>query len=359
MTMTAAAHQTEFGNWDRRRVVPRRSQLALGLALVMIAALVFKLWAANPFIELVAETLLFGIGVVFAPTLAGAWRQKLLPRRLMQVLAIVIGAVLAPLTVKLLSAGGNPSVFFDSVPVVRGYVMVTMGGAIIGTLFALGALYRDRDAHARAEALQFALERETLERQAANARLQLMTAQIEPHFLLNTLANVQELVESGSPQAVPMFRSLIAYLRAALPQLQREAATLGDEERLLRSYFELMLMRMPDRLSVSFDIDAALRGMRFPPMALLTLVENAIQHGIDPGYAGGAIEVGARRVDASTVHIWVADTGVGMSESAGMGTGLTNLAARLQTFFGASARLELSEQRPHGLRADLRVTVSA
>ena len=325
----------------------------------MVAALVFKLWFVNPFMELVAETLLFGMGVVFAPTLAGIWRQRLMSRRMAQLVAVAVGAVLAPLTVKLLSSGGAPSVFFDSVPLVRGYVMVTLGGAIIGTLFALGALYRDRDAQARAESLQFALERETLERQAAVARLLLLTVQIEPHFLLNTLANVQELVESGSPQAVPMFRCLITYLRAAMPQLRREAATLGDEERLLRAYLELMAMRMPDRLSVSFDIDSDLRSLRFPPMALLTLAENAIRHGIDPACEGGSIEVGARRVDGSTVHIWVADTGIGMAENAGMGAGLSNLQARLQALFGADARLELSEQAPHGLRAEFRLTIPA
>lgn len=337
--------------------MPRRRQLALAAAVVMIATLVFKLWFVNPFLELVAETLLFGMGVVFAPTLAGLWRQKLLPRRMAQLVAVVIGAVLAPLTMKLLSSGGAPSVFFDSVPVVRGYVMVTLGGAIIGTLFALGALYRDRDAQARAESLQFALEREKLERQAATARLQLMTAQIEPHFLLNTLAKVQKLVESGSPQAVPMFRCLTTYLRAAMPQLRRDAATLGDEERLLRAYLELMTMRMPDRLTVSLNIDSDLRRLRFPPMALLTLAENAIRHGIDPACDGGTIEVGAPCLDGSAVHIWVADTGVGMSKSAGMGAGLTNLQARLQTIFGANASLELSEQTPHGVRADLRLTV--
>ena len=310
-----------------------------------------KIGAFNP--------LLFGMGVLFAPTLAGVWRQRLLSRRTAQLLAIVVGAVLAPLTFKLLSAHGEPSLFFDSVPIVRGYVMLTMGGAVIGTLVALGALYRDRDAQARAEALQFALERETLERQAANARLQLMTAQIEPHFLLNTLANVQELVESGSPRAAPMFRNLIAYLRAAVPQLQREAATLGDEEQLLRSYFDLMLMRMADRLTVSIDIDPDLRSIRFPPMALLTLAENAIKHGIDPACEGGVIHIGARRLDAGTVQVWVADTGVGLAASAGMGTGLSNLQARLKAFFGADASLTLSEQRPHGVRADLRLSVAA
>lgn len=296
MAFTESSSLRPAGNWDRRRALPRRRQLALAAAVVMVAALVFKLWFVNPFIELVAETLLFGMGVVFAPTLAGIWRQKLMPRRMAQLVAVAVGEVLAPLTMKLLSSGGAPSVFFDSVPLVRGYVMVTLGGAIIGTLFALGALYRDRDAHARAESLQFALERETLERQAAVARLQLLTAQIEPHFLLNTLANVQELVEGGSPQALPMFRCLITYLRAVMPQLRREAATLGDEERLLSAYLDLMAMRMPDRLSVSLNIDSDLRPLRFPPMALFTLAENAIRHGIDPACEGGAASRSVRAV---------------------------------------------------------------
>lgn len=347
------------GGWDRRRITPRSRQLALFAALVMVAALVFILWTVNPLLNLVAETLLFGMGVVFAPTVAGLLRQKLMPPRLIQILAVAVGAVLAPVTMKLLSAAGTPSVFLDSVPMVRIYVMVTMGGTIIGTLFALGALYRDRDAHARAEGLQFALERETLERQAATDRLNLMTARIEPHFLLNTLANVQELMENGSQQALPMFRSLIVYLRAAMPQLRREAATLGDEERLLRAYLDLMRMRMPDRLKLSIDIDPSLRSMVFPAMALLTLAENAIEHGIDPSCDGGVIEVGARRADGHIAHVWVADTGVGLSESAGFGVGLTNLSARLQTLFGTSAVLELSAQSPHGFRADLRLPLSA
>jgi len=296
--------------------------------------------------------LLFGFKV------AGAWRQTLLPRWVAQVLAVTVGAALSPLVVQMLSVGGDFSAFLASRPMVRGYVLVTLSAALIGTLFALGALYRERDAQARAEALQFALEREMLQRQAADARLHLMTAQIEPHFLLNTLANVQQLVESGSPRAVPVFRSLIDYLRAALPQLHQKAATLGDEEGLVRAYLELMLMRMPDRLTFAIDIEPPLRSMPFPPMALLTLVENAIRHGIDPGCDGGRIDVGARRDDPSgAVHLWVADTGVGLAggASAGTGSGLRNLQERLQAFFGPTAAIGLSEQLPHGVRADIRV----
>ena len=355
-TATPSAASPPSGHWDR--ILPRRRQLIVVVVLALLAALALIPITRNSFIELIGETLFVGMVLLFAFTLAGASRQTVLPRWVAQVLAVALGAALSPLIVQMLSVGGNFAVFAASGPMVRGYVLVTVSAAIIGSLFALGALYRERDAQARAQALQFALERETLQRQAADARLHLLTAQIEPHFLLNTLANVQELVESGSPRAVPVFRSLIAYLRAAMPRLQQESATLGDEERLVRAYLELMLMRMPDRLSFSIDIETALRSLRFPPMALLTLVENAIRHGIDPGCDGGAIEVGARRIDAGSVHAWVADTGVGLADSAGTGAGLANLQARLQAFFGESARLELSEQAPHGVRADMHLNVA-
>ncbi|MBC8056486.1 MAG: histidine kinase, partial [Rhizobiales bacterium] len=271
-TPSAASPPAAPPRWDRTRLVPTRRQLGFVVALAVVAALVLKPMTFNSHLELLGETLFVGIVLLFAFTVAGAWRQTLLPRWVAQVIAIALGAALSPLVVQMLSVGGDFSAFIASRPNMRGYVLVTLSAALIGTLFGLGALYRERDAEARAEALRFALERETLQRQAADARLHLMTAQIEPHFLLNTLANVQQLVESGSPQAAPVFRSLIAYLRAAVPQLHRGDATLGDEERLVRAYLELMLMRMPDRLSFTLEIEPALRSMAFPQMGLLTLV---------------------------------------------------------------------------------------
>jgi sensor histidine kinase YesM len=343
----------------RHRLLPSRRQLTLVMLVALVVAALFKPLSHTPIIELAAETLFVGVMLLFAFTLAGAWRQNVLPRWVVQVLAIAVAAMVSPLIVQLLSFGGDFSAFLSSKGHVRGYVMVTLAAVAVGTLFGLGALYSERDAQARAQALQFALERETLQRQAADARLHLMTAQIQPHFLFNTLANVQELVESGSPRAAPVFRSLIDYLCAAMPHLQEEHATLADEERLVRAYLDLMQMRMPDRLAFTVDIDPELRHLRFPAMALLTLVENAIRHGIDPGCETGKVEVGARRVDADSVHLWVADTGVGLSENAGQGTGLANLNARIKAFFGDGARVDLTEQAPHGLRADLHVRAPA
>ncbi|HJV96103.1 MAG TPA: histidine kinase, partial [Albitalea sp.] len=192
------------------------------------------------------------------------------------------------------------------------------------------------------------------ERQALDARLRLLHAQIEPHFLFNTLANVQALVESGSPQAATVLASLTAYLRAAMPRFDNDKATLGDELAQVRAYLELMHLRMPDRLRFDLQVPDELKSLRFPPMALLTLVENAIRHGIDPSEQGGTIDVGAKREPGSgTVHVWVADSGVGMSETAAPGTGLANLRSRMKAFYGESAELALTEQAPHGLRAEL------
>jgi LytS/YehU family sensor histidine kinase len=182
------------------------------------------------------------------------------------------------------------------------------------------------------------------------------TAQVEPHFLFNTLANVQALVETGSPRAPAVLRSLIAYLKATMPRLDDGDAQLGREITLVRSYLELMHLRMPDRLHFTVDGDPALQGFPCPPMLLLTLVENAVRHGIDPSETGGTIAVTSRR-DGGVVRLVVRDDGVGMGESAVPGTGLANLRERLATFYGGAARLELTEVAPHGLLAEILIDV--
>ncbi len=361
MSQVPTAAMTDAGSHRRARarLLPPPRQLLAAVLVACLAALALLPSTHNTFIELVGETLFVAIMLLMAFTVAGAWRQRWLPRWSVQVAAVVLAALLSPLLVQLLTFGGDFTAFIGSRAHVRGYVLVSIGAGILGVLFALGGLYRERDAQIRAQALQFELEKQTLERQAADARLHLLTAQIQPHFLLNTLANVQELVESGSPRAVPVFRSLIDYLRAAVPQLQQDDATLADEVRLVRAYLDLMHMRMPDRLAYETHVEPGLLAMRFPPMALLTLVENAIRHGIDPSLTGGSIEVGGRRLDPRTVQLWVADTGAGLSASAGGGSGLANLNARLKAFFGDEAGVQLSEQRPSGLRAEMQLQVAA
>lgn len=342
-----------------KRLLPERQSIAWVVGIAAISALLLQRLTRNTYIEIFGEFLFVGIVLLGAFTAAGAWKQNFVPRPVAQVLGVALAAPFGPLIVQLLTARGSITAFLDSRPHVNGFVLVTVSAAVIGTSIAIGAIIREKQAKEESRMLQANLDQETLERRAADTRLRLMTAQIQPHFLLNTLANVQELVETGSPRAVPVFRSLIEYLRAALPQVQQEDGTLASETRLVRAYLELMHMRMPDRLSYSVQVDDAIGDMHFPPMALLTLVENAIEHGVDPSVDPAHVDVGGRRVDAKRVHLWVTDTGVGMSETSGEGTGLANLAARLKAAFGADARVDLSEVQPHGVRADVYLTAAA
>jgi signal transduction histidine kinase len=329
----------------------RRVMVAIVLAISVAAAL--NPLFVTPFVVLLGRTLVIAMVLLLVFIAAGLWQQKWIPSWLMRVLAVAIAAPIATFVVYLPAVGGDVSAVLAHEGRVSGFMLIAGCSLVIAPLLALSALYRERDAQARSQSLQFALEKTTLERQALDARLQLLHAQIEPHFLFNTLANVQELVDSGSPQAPVVLKSLIAYLRAAMPRLNEDDASLGTEVGLVRAYLELMHMRMPDRLSFDVAVPEELLAMRFPTMALLTLVENAIRHGIDPSEQGGRIEVGAARDAERALRIWVADTGIGMSEKAAPGTGLTNLRARLKAFYGESARLELVEQGPRGLRAEL------
>ena len=200
-------------------------------------------------------------------------------------------------------------------------------------------------------------QREKLESQASTAQLAMLRYQLNPHFLFNTLANIRALVNAGSPRAVQVMDSLIAYLRASVPRLQQAEGTVGQELDLVRAYLELMQMRMPDRLHYSVECDSDALGMRCPPMALLTLVENAIRHGIDPAEDGGRIDVRVRIEEGRCVAI-VADTGVGLRHSGTGGSGLATLRERMKLAFG-DAQLRLASHEPRGTRATLEFPAQA
>ncbi|MEO7246064.1 MAG: histidine kinase [Rubrivivax sp.] len=336
----------------------RNIGIAIGLG--VLAAVALSPLFVTPLVVLLGRTLFLALLLLVVFALAGRWPERWrpgwMPRGTVQVLAVALSAPLATLGTYLLSTGGNLQHFLDTPARVLGFLLIAGVALLIGLVLTPMALLRERDAQVRSQALQFALERSTLERQALDARLSLLQAQIEPHFLFNTLANVQALVESGSPRAPAVLSSLIAYLRAAMPRLHGGAPTLGDELSLVRAYLELMQMRMPDRLQFTIGaVDPAVAARRFPAMALLTLVENAVCHGIDPAEQGGRIDVGAHPEADGALRLWVEDGGVGLSPHASPGTGLGNLRSRLQAFYGDRAALELSEVTPHGLRAELRL----
>ncbi|HEX2541878.1 MAG TPA: histidine kinase [Caldimonas sp.] len=330
--------------------------IVIALVSAVLAALSLKPIFHIPFVVLLGRTLAVSALLLLAFAAGRTWQLPGVPRWLAPVVAVALTAPVATLLAYLPSIDGRLGAMLEHEGRITGFILITGVALVIAPLLALGALYRERDTQARAEQLAFQLERSTLEKQALDARLKLLNAQIEPHFLFNTLANVQELVESGSPRAAPVLRSLIAYLRAAMPKLHAGQATLADEAGLVRAYLELMHMRMPDRLDYSVDVPESLGRIGFPAMGLLTLVENAVHHGIDPSEAGGRISVVASAASGDEgIRIVVADTGAGLSDQAVSGTGLENLRARLRAFFGSAARLELHENTPHGLRAEITV----
>ena len=200
---------------------------------------------------------------------------------MLQLVTIAISVPFAAYLAYWLTTGGAPD-FRANPNRFVGFGQLVFAGILFGIGAAFAAIVRAREAQARDQAAAFELERSELARQALDSRLRLLQAQVQPHFLFNTLANVKALVDSGSPQASPVLASLIAYLRAAVPRLHDPATTVEQELQLVRAYLELMHMRMPDRLQFSVAGDADALAAECPPMAVLTLVENAVRHGVDP-----------------------------------------------------------------------------
>jgi signal transduction histidine kinase len=182
-------------------------------------------------------------------------------------------------------------------------------------------------------------ERERMARQGMQAELKLLQAQVEPHFLFNTLSNVRYLVQTGSPDALAMLDHLIRYLRNALPEIRSEGSTLGKEAELARAYLEIMRLRMGGALEFALDVPRELQAQPFPPLMLITLVENAIKHGVAPK-GRGRIDVHASETEGA-IRIEVRDDGRGLVQPVGHGVGLANVRERLRALHGDAARLTL------------------
>ncbi|MES3003701.1 MAG: sensor histidine kinase, partial [Pseudomonadota bacterium] len=206
-----------------------------------------------------------------------------------------------------------------------------------------------------------AAEREAMERQLVQARLQVLQAQVEPHFLFNTLSAVDYLIETEPSRASKMQKALITYLRGALPQMRQETSTLGREMRLIRSYLELIQMRIEERLQVDIAVPEGLESADFPPMMLQSLVENSIKHGIEPKSEGGTVRVAAG-VQNAQLWVEVGDTGVGVPDgeildgpTSGTGIGLQNIRERLAVLYPGKSRLMLRSDPATG--TVVRITV--
>ncbi|MDC8756419.1 histidine kinase [Janthinobacterium fluminis] len=206
----------------------------------------------------------------------------------------------------------------------------------------------------QAEARQSAVEKEL-----TMARLNLLHAQVEPHFLYNTLASAQILTRSDPARADAMLGNLILYLRHAVPRADDAPSTIGAELERTRAYLDIMKIRMGARLSLHIEVAPELLGQAFPGMMLQTLAENAIKHGLEPKPGGGAIWISVRAIGGA-MAVTVADDGRGFSQDGGgTGIGLRNVRERLQLLYGATASFSIIANFPGGVAATITVPAAA
>jgi hypothetical protein len=227
--------------------------------------------------------------------------------------------------------------------------------ALFGTKALMGGKKR---AEAEMQSATAIAERESMQRQLSEARMAAMQAQVEPHFLFNTLASVEHLIETDPPRASAMQRTLIQYLRAVIPQMRDAnlSTSLGRELDMVTSYLDLLKMRMEERLTVDIQIPDDLRSAAFPPMMLQSMVENAIKHGLECKPEGGHLSVKADIAD-SKLRVTVADDGVGFGvvPSKGTGLGLSNIRERLKLLHGEAGQLHIAANIPSGVIATIEV----
>jgi signal transduction histidine kinase len=227
-----------------------------------------------------------------------------------------------------------------------------VNSSVLGLLISSAWLYLRAEADHVAALQQCAVDSARMDQQTAEARLLMLEAQIEPHFLFNTLAHVKRLYETDPASGERMLGNLKDYLAVALPQMREKRSTLAREVDHTLAYLNIQQVRMGRRLAFAVDIPPSLRDARMPPLMLLTLVENAIKHGLAPLPEGGRIDLRASS-EGGRLRVQVADNGQGFAKSTGGGTGLANIRARLTAIFGHAGTLALALNAPRGVIATI------
>jgi signal transduction histidine kinase len=239
-----------------------------------------------------------------------------------------------------------------------------VAGLSAGLLYAaiVGAIVYLRAQHVSIANKKLTEEKQEsdIARQLTETKLRLLQAQIEPHFLFNTLASAQQLASKGAPEAAKLIGDLVRFLRIAIPSMRDQRGALQREFDQIAAYLSIMKTRMGDRLEFSVSAPPELADFPLPPALAMTLVENAIKHGIEPSRNGGRVDVSAA-THADQLVISVADDGVGLIATAeketGSGLGLANISQRLHAIYGDKAKLALKENPPHGCIATLSIPI--
>ena len=326
---------------------------AIGVALHLLLPAKFELLKALVFSNGLGFALVWGLlGVWFNYRSSVGYKFK----KLLLIVSTCAAGVAAGVLLAGWSDTGSMGMAFERLLRVGGIALLVAGLFYMVPL-AIVTTWRNRQYEALTVQLQQDAERDRLARELSESQLRLLRAQIEPHFLFNTLGAVQQLAEqgaSGAAQAAALTANLIAFLRASLAEMRADQVPLQTEFDVVQAYLQVMQVRMGARLSFRLDLSPGLAQIQVPSMILLTLVENAIKHGIEPSLRGGEIVVSAVLDAEGAMRLRVQDTGVGLGAGGapGGGLGLENVRRRLQ-LAAAAASLQVQNGEEEGVLAEI------
>lgn len=294
------------------------------------------------------------IGLSICSSILAITRFLTISNPLMQTMAYLGGLLIGSMGGTLLGsllAGIRPLSFFQESKI---FGQTLMMGLIFGSVIAYFFISRERLAEARVQLQEERIKRITGEKAVVEADLKRLQAQVEPHFLFNTLSNVLSLIDTDPATGKAMLNNLTGYLRTSLDRTRCEISTIGQEMAMIRDYMEIHKIRMGDRFNFTIDVPEEVSNLPFPPMLIQPLVENALRHGLEPKIEGGEINVRVIKSE-ETIRVEITDTGVGMQVNAGNGVGLSSVKERLTALYGTSSKLTFEENRPSGLNAVIEV----
>jgi sensor histidine kinase YesM len=234
------------------------------------------------------------------------------------------------------------------------FIQMLFVGILFGTMITYFFFSRERISQTEAQLQEEKIKRLTLEKRTLETNLKLLQAQIEPHFLFNTLSNILSLVESDPVRGKAMLEDLTRYLRSSLSRTRDRMTTLGQELDLVRAYLDIYKVRMGERLSYTIAVPETLREVPFPPMLVQPLVENAVKHGLERKVEGGEILVRVEE-DTACYRLIVADTGSGLLKESVAGVGLANVRERLEALYDGKGKLILEDNQPSGLKVTMEI----
>lgn len=346
------AYSNYFYSWSSWWIHAVQVLLAVGLAFFLRDWLGLSLWFGVPaayavICSLAAYIVLAWYSPRFYVKTFKISLAKIVPFMLAGIVAgVITGAIVKSLQTKerIPTLAEFADVFMRAAQ--HPVVWLTTGGILLWFVLLAGvARARKHQLEQENALLLAASERDQAARIAAEAQLKVLQVQIKPHFLFNTLAAMQHWVDSKDDRAGPMLRDLTQFLRQSVSVLDKPSVTIAEELDLVRPYLAIMAARMGERMRYAVDAAPEVTAQKIPAGVILTLAENALEHGITPALRGGQVQVRAGRSagDSGTARVWieVADTGIGFTSAPQLGVGLRNTQERLRALYGESAHLTL------------------